>query len=203
MSRTDLWPDADIAKLRELAAMGMPTAAIGAHMGRTKNSIVGKMLRLGIGYGHPPGWGETKVTVRKINGTGGVALGNMMAKIRGAHPQKRRSSAAFGRAATKRIERANNLAGINAVRRAAKINPGLIDPAQPVPATAVSIVGLTADTCRWPLWGDDTPPHQKLYCGGNSIEGLPYCGYHCARAFVGTKRSTLPTRHSPICETAQ
>jgi hypothetical protein len=88
MSRTDPWPDADIAKLRELAATGMRTAAIGAHMGRTKNSIVGKMLRLGIGYGHPPGWGETKVTVLKINGTGGVALGNMMANIRGARPDR-------------------------------------------------------------------------------------------------------------------
>jgi GcrA cell cycle regulator len=181
MIRTDLWPDADIAKLRELAATGMSTAAIGASMGRTKSAIVGKMGRLGISYGHPK--------------NGSVALGNMMAKVRGSDPQKRRSTTAPARQATKRINRG---ACAKSERRSA-----FGEAPEPVPATAIGIFELTENTCRWPLWNNDTPAHQRVYCGGKNIEGLPYCGAHCRIAYTGPERSTLPTRHSPICEAAQ
>ena len=44
---------------------------------------------------------------------------------------------------------------------------------------------LTNSCCRYPLWRDCEPISQKFYCGGEAVEGLPYCDA-CARiAFSG------------------
>src|SRR6478752_4126328 len=39
---------------------------------------------------------------------------------------------------------------------------------------------LTNSSCRYPLWRDSEPISQKFYCGGEAVEGLPYCDA-CAR----------------------
>jgi hypothetical protein len=44
------------------------------------------------------------------------------------------------------------------------------------------ILGLTATTCRFPMWDITTPHDQRLYCGrpGAAIdERVPYCAQHC------------------------
>jgi hypothetical protein len=51
--------------------------------------------------------------------------------------------------------------------------------------TAVTIIGLTEMTCRWPLWGDGDPPdpRTRLYCGAVPIPGHRYCGGHMRIAY--------------------
>jgi len=44
-----------------------------------------------------------------------------------------------------------------------------------------SIMELGADRCHWPI-GD--PGHADFFfCGGRTVIGLPYCGYHCRIAY--------------------
>ncbi len=51
-------------------------------------------------------------------------------------------------------------------------------------ANPVDICGLTWRSCRWPLWSGDEPISQKLYCGDEAVEGLPYCPSHAKMAFT-------------------
>jgi GcrA cell cycle regulator len=51
------------------------------------------------------------------------------------------------------------------------------EPAQAVSGGPVDIVGLTAKTCRWPLW-DNHATGDKMYCGAMTVEGQPYCILH-------------------------
>jgi GcrA cell cycle regulator len=70
--------------------------------------------------------------------------------------------------------------------------PFVVPPPEPAPephpepeapsATAVTIVGLTEDTCRWPLWNHDGSG-ERLYCGARAIGR--YCAYHTHIAHRG------------------
>jgi hypothetical protein len=54
-----------------------------------------------------------------------------------------------------------------------------------VPLRPVDIWHLTSRTCRYPLWHDSEPISEKLYCGGNVVEGLPYCHCHAKITYPG------------------
>jgi hypothetical protein len=83
--------------------------------------------------------------------------------------------------------------GLKFTSRYQPIPATAVSTAVSIPATAVSIFELTARTCRWPLWGPDTPAAQKLYCGAERLKPTggswdkmnacpPYCAHHCAVA---------------------
>jgi hypothetical protein len=46
---------------------------------------------------------------------------------------------------------------------------------------ACSLLDLTEDTCRWPV-GDVGEPG-FFFCGQPPLQGAPYCGLHCGKAF--------------------
>ena len=51
-----------------------------------------------------------------------------------------------------------------------------------------TLTDLSAQTCRWPI-GD--PKHEDFrFCGKPVIAGKPYCGEHCATAYVGSSKSS-------------
>lgn len=58
--------------------------------------------------------------------------------------------------------------------------PGGLRP-EPLPATAMPIMGLNGHTCRWPVQGEGW---NMLYCGAETIPDVVYCGIHCRRAFA-------------------
>jgi hypothetical protein len=47
---------------------------------------------------------------------------------------------------------------------------------------------LSGETCRWPLWDDDS--HPRMYCGAQKMEDGPYCAAHhaVARESVAARR---------------
>jgi GcrA cell cycle regulator len=54
-----------------------------------------------------------------------------------------------------------------------------------------TLTDLSAQTCRWPI-GD--PKHEDFrFCGKPVIAGKPYCGEHCATAYVGSGKSAPRT----------
>ena len=44
--------------------------------------------------------------------------------------------------------------------------------------------------CRWPYGDPQTKDFH--FCGGEKVMGLPYCDYHCRRAFQPPALSTMP-----------
>jgi GcrA cell cycle regulator len=51
-----------------------------------------------------------------------------------------------------------------------------------------TLTDLSAQTCRWPI-GD--PKHEDFrFCGKPVAPGKPYCGEHCAVAYVGSSKSS-------------
>ncbi|MGB1026659.1 MAG: GcrA family cell cycle regulator, partial [Rhodospirillaceae bacterium] len=50
-----------------------------------------------------------------------------------------------------------------------------------------SVVDLGANSCRWPI-GDPKEPGFH-FCGKMAIPGKPYCGEHCAIAYVSSNRN--------------
>jgi GcrA cell cycle regulator len=44
-----------------------------------------------------------------------------------------------------------------------------------------SILELNESTCRWPI--GDPSAVDFFFCGGKTIEGLPYCGFHSRIAY--------------------
>lgn len=54
-------------------------------------------------------------------------------------------------------------------------------PTIPDESARCSILDLEFSKCRWPV-GDPSSP-DFFFCGGKTIEGLPYCGYHSRIAY--------------------
>jgi GcrA cell cycle regulator len=48
-----------------------------------------------------------------------------------------------------------------------------------------SLMDLTHETCRFPLWGDVV---SDQYCGAKPLEGLPYCGAHTRISYQPRRR---------------
>ena len=44
-----------------------------------------------------------------------------------------------------------------------------------------SLLDLTEQNCHWPI--GDPGSGDFVFCGGNSVPGLPYCAYHCRIAY--------------------
>ena len=59
---------------------------------------------------------------------------------------------------------------------------------KPPEVKVFTLTDLSSQTCRWPI-GD--PKHEDFrFCGKPVIAGKPYCGEHCATAYVGSSKSS-------------
>jgi GcrA cell cycle regulator len=82
--------------------------------------------------------------------------------------------------------------------KAAAAKPMPVPPPPPPPEPApepepdesnpVTLVELTATTCRWPLFKGREPVHQQFYCGAMPLPGRPYCGPHTRKAYSKAQR---------------
>lgn len=68
---------------------------------------------------------------------------------------------------------AHNLEGNTAVKEPIKIDAPS-KSAKPVPF----IEALDRGLCKWPLWTTFEGPDTSMCCGGERIEGRPYCEFH-------------------------
>jgi len=58
--------------------------------------------------------------------------------------------------------------------------PQLIENIVPM-GQRCSILELNECTCRWPI--GDPSAADFFFCGGKTLDGLPYCGYHSRIAY--------------------
>jgi hypothetical protein len=191
-ARSPKWIPEQDERLKALRAELLSSGQIADLMGKTRNSIIGRLARLGLkceSQPHSPGRprakpsSESRGLVQRVQAaerSTGKAFANVARRV--SRPPAWEPAASRPDGGISRRQQAE---------RAAAAPPA----AEPTPASAVSLLDLTADTCRWPLWGDDAPsPYQRAYCGCGVATGLAYCGFHAAICYRGTDRDTLPRR---------
>jgi GcrA cell cycle regulator len=151
------WTAARIAQLRARWSQGASARQIarelGAHISR--DSVLGKIHRLGIASLSPFGGGGKRFANRK----------NRHAATRAGPPlqlwARRGPLPAWVLAAEPYVDDPRVDAGIPPWQRR-------------------SLLELSSTTCRWPV-GDPAGPG-FFYCGAEPLAGKPYCAAHCARA---------------------
>jgi hypothetical protein len=177
------WTDSRIDLLKKCVAQSMSASQAAAVIGGiSRNGVIGKARRLSLKFTSR----YQPIKAEKI----------ARRTARGVVP--------FVPSAVRQVKRIEKMVRTGSHSSAMRAQDIIVEPVQPIPAaavsipaTAVSIFELTARTCRWPLWGPDTPAAQKLYCGaervkppGGSWDRMnacpPYCAHHCAVAYGWT-----------------
>jgi len=149
------WTDERVELLKKLWSDGLSASQIAAELGGiTRNAVIGKVHRLGLS-------GRAK-----------------SASAAAPRPRKTRSPSHMLRMARASIR--GNTALAHAYEMEAEAAPELIENIIPI-GQRRTILELTEQTCRWPI--GDPGSTEFFFCGGNTINGLPYCAYHARIAY--------------------
>lgn len=155
------WTDERVALLRRLWEDGQSASKIAAQLGGvTRNAVIGKVHRLGLGGRARPGEdGQPVARTAPVQ-----EIETAIAVVEAEAPEP---------------------VAILAHRPAPDFPaPPPVPAAEPVQLAVsqrVTIMDLRESMCRWPL-GDPTTPEFR-FCGARSITGLPYCTHHAEIAY--------------------
>ena len=152
-----MWTDERVEVLKKLWADGLSASQIAVELGGiTRNAVIGKVHRLGLS-------GRAK-----------------SASSTGPRPRKSRPSP-HGFRAIRAPVRGNTALAIASIP-AYEVEPEAVPVENVVPiGQRCSILELTEDKCHWPL--GDPGQTDFAFCGGKTVVGLPYCGYHARVAY--------------------
>jgi Uncharacterized protein conserved in bacteria len=159
------WTDERVEMLKKLWADGLSASQIAAQLGGvSRNAVIGKVHRLNL-----PGRAKSggQATVRTKRPTAAPRAPNYASRTAAAARPVGRS---VGATALK-----TEVIAVEDV----DLRP-VADVVVPI-SRRLSLVQLTERTCKWPI-GD---PLQEgfHFCGNDSGEASPYCGYHARLAF--------------------
>ena len=148
------WTDERVELLKKLWSDGLSASQIAGELGGvTRNAVIGKVHRLGL-------------SGRAKSSSPGVA-----------RPRKQRAP---GMMRVSRPMSRGNTALAHAYEHDMEPVPELIDHVIPM-GQRRTILELNEDTCRWPI-GDPGSP-EFFFCGGNTLNSLPYCSHHSRVAY--------------------
>jgi GcrA cell cycle regulator len=151
------WIIDKVEQLKKLWADGLSASQIAAELGGiSRNSVIGKVHRLGFA-GRP----------KRPAGT--------MPRRR-----KRRSHGATMPIVRPAIRGNTALTSMHAFEPERRPEPEVIENIIPI-GQRCSTLELSEGKCRWPIGDPSTTDF--FFCGGKTIEGLPYCGYHARIAY--------------------
>jgi len=151
------WTDDRVELLKKLWSDGLSASQIAAELGGiSRNSVIGKVHRLGLS-GRAKSPSASAPRQRKPRATGQM--------MRIARPGVRGNTA---------------LAPMHSYEIDIEPEPELIENIIPM-GQRCSILELTDSKCHWPI--GDPSSSEFFFCGGNTIETLPYCGYHSRIAY--------------------
>jgi len=148
------WTDERVEQLKKLWIDGLSASQIAQELGGvTRNAVIGKVHRLGL------------------SGRAKSASHSSIAR------QKRPARSSFNqkpaRASTRQLS--NSQARLQASADPAAL--ALLEEAATAPvALKLILTELTERTCKWPI--GDPQAEEFHFCGNESREGTPYCGYH-------------------------
>jgi len=160
------WTPARISTLIALWTEGVSTIEIGRRLDVTKNSVVGKVHRLGL--------------PKRVSPIG--------SQSRERKPVTAKPAPASAPAPAARKDSAVK----QAIELAQQPRPAPTAASEPVPkANPVSMDKLSGGMCSWP---EGEPGKENFhFCGAPVLEGKPYCLSHCARAYVRPTRDRQRT----------
>jgi len=163
------WTDERVELLKKLWSDGLSASQIAGELGGiTRNAVIGKVHRLGLS-------GRAKSASAAV-----------------PRPRKARSPSHMLRLARASIR--GNTALAHAYDLEAEAAPELIENIIPI-GQRRTILELTEQTCRWPI--GDPGSSDFFFCGGNTVNGLPYCAYHARLAYqppADRRRDRRPPR---------
>jgi GcrA cell cycle regulator len=151
------WTPERIEQLRTCIKTGLTCSQIAAEIGVTRNAVIGKIHRLGLSTGRPPGAAPTRVCIprepRPRVATQRRLLRLLFADVasRGGGHTAVASATAHGVLAT-------------------------VDSMQPC-----SLFELTEHKCRWPISDDSAAA--CAFCGNHVATGFSYCAGHARMAY--------------------
>jgi GcrA cell cycle regulator len=149
------WTDERVELLKKLWSDGLSASQIAGELGGiTRNAVIGKVHRLGLS---------------------GRAKSPSTATPR---PRKPRSASHMMRVPRGSIR--GNTALAHAYELDIEPEPELIENIIPI-GQRRTILELTEETCRWPI--GDPGSTEFFFCGGHTLNGLPYCAYHSRVAY--------------------
>jgi GcrA cell cycle regulator len=183
------WTEERIAELRRLAGERMFARDIAAEIGTTKNSVLGKLHRLGLSKAKALPTRKPKISRRvRPKRNGGAAVAALKARKEQERKIANTVTSTWGRKAV--IARAIARGELEPCE-ATDLPP---EPTRPT----ISLHNLQSHHCRWPI-GD---PQQAdfHFCGKTKVAGLPYCEFHARRAFQPPQvsRSRAARSHVPV-----
>ncbi len=163
------WTDERVENLKKLWTDGLSASQIAAELGGiTRNAVIGKVHRLGLS-------GRAKSPAS-------------------AAPRPRKARAHSHMLRVSRPSIRGNTALAHAYELEQEPEPQHIDNIIPL-GQRRTILDLTEETCRWPI--GDPGSAEFFFCGGQTITGLPYCGYHSRVAYqpaADRRRDRRPVR---------
>jgi GcrA cell cycle regulator len=170
MNEAGAWTDERVELLKKLWSDGLSASQIAAELGNvTRNAVIGKVHRLGLsGRAKNPAAASTPRT----------ATPRKTPTRSPSHPMNGGQGASLGM-----TRGANALAPQFAPEAEVEAEQAPL-PSEDVVipfSERVTIMDLREYMCRWPM-GDPTTPEFR-FCGGRSLTGMPYCGYHARIAY--------------------
>jgi GcrA cell cycle regulator len=173
------WTDVRVAMLKKLQIEGLSCRKIAAALGNiTKNSVIGKLRRMGLSNGIKTGPRKSKepkpLRLEPFARTRAVCHWDKQPKVT---PVRRDP-----KSIAERREHAEQL-------RAEFACNEIIDLTPEQSATKCTLMELNRHTCRWPL---GNPSQEDFgFCGAEPIDDRPYCAPHCRIAYrVRVSRET-------------
>lgn len=160
------WPIEEEDQLRQFAEQWLSCAKIGKAMGRTKNSIVGKMKRMGISYG-------AKKPVDKSSPAPNTLIQTKLVRARQERITERK--ARQERQTERKVTPIADLRR-NPTNRPVDTSPGVgCEPRRGVGAGPAHR-DLGRNDCKWPY--NDPLSDDFFFCGSARMIGSPYCPRH-------------------------
>jgi GcrA cell cycle regulator len=166
------WTDERVERLKKLWADGLSASQIAAQLGGvSRNAVIGKVHRLNL-PGRAKSGGQASVRTKRAT----------------AAPRAPNYANRSATQATRTVSRTSGGAATGAalqqdldVVAAEELDTRPVDDVVVPISRRLTLVELSERTCKWPI-GD---PLQDgfHFCGNDSGEASPYCGYHAKLAF--------------------
>lgn len=153
------WTDERVELLKELWGKGLSASQIAVQLGGvSRNAVIGKAHRLGL---------ESRPSPIRGSGTG-----SRPRRSRGAR-RTLEATTLRGTIAREELEEINKLPEPPASERVEAPRP---------PSSTRQTIASNGATCVWPI--GDPGDNDFRFCEAPALEGRPYCGQHCAVAYI-------------------
>lgn len=162
------WTDEMVEDLRKMWHEGLTTGEIGKRLGVSKNSIVGKVHRLGLS-GRP-----SPIKKKEVNSETPTPVAEPKA-VKKAKPEKIVKAEPIKTVAETPLSRNKSEERMETIRNSSRVE-------HPRKHHNTTLTDLDNHTCRWPI--GDPKDENFHFCGKKVKIGQTYCDEHSAVAYV-------------------